>query len=280
MIARLKTDFDKILGSLHRSIGSTRCGKWFARKIGNQAAAIIRAGLNDGINMEDNGELWLIKIIAPKSTYFIDVGANIGNWTKAFLKFAKTGVRGQLFEPSPETLTVLQQNIKSMFNSDLIDISNSAVSDVIGTKSFFSEAGCGETSSLIKGHSQTNAREVLVNLATIDLEVKRLGNPFIDILKIDAEGYDLHVIKGASECIKNARIGLIQFEYNQPWVSAGSTLYEALSIFSNHGYVVFLLRKDGLHIFNYHLYGEFFGYSNFIALSPNFATDFEQYIVG
>jgi FkbM family methyltransferase len=279
MIKRIKNNFNKILGSLHRSIGGTRCGKWFARKIGNQAAAIIRAGLNDGIDMEDNGELWLIKIIAPKSTYFIDVGANIGNWTKVFLEFGKIGVRGQLFEPSPETLNVLQKNIKTMVNSNLIDISSSAVSDSIGTKKFFCEARCGETSSLIKGHSQTNALEILVNLTTIDLEVKRLGNPFIDVLKIDAEGYDLHVIKGASECIKNARIGLIQFEYNQPWANAGSTLYEALSIFSNHGYVVFLLRKDGLHKFNYHLYGEFFGYSNFIALSPHFATDFEKYIV-
>ena len=266
------------LGSLHRSVGSTRMGKWFAIKARNQAIAIIHAGLNDGIAMEDNGELWLINLIAPKSTLFIDVGANIGSWTQAFLESGNSGVQGLLFEPSPRTLSVLRENMKSMVDSGRIEISSSAVSDEIGSKNFFMEAGCGETSSLIKSHSQTNAHELIVNVTTIDLEMMRMGNPFVDILKIDAEGYDLHVIKGASECIENARIGVIQFEYNQPWANAGSTLFEALSIFRNQGYLVFLLRKDGLYRFNYHLYGEFFGYTNFVALSPNRAADFEQYI--
>lgn len=271
---------NKFLGKLHRSIGNTSPGKWLALKIRNQVESIIRAGLNDGISMQANGELWLINMIAPKSTFFIDVGANIGSWSKAFLEAGDGSLRGLLFEPSPDALMVLQRNVASLIKSKRIEISSSAASDEIGTNKFYMESACGETSSLLKTHSQTSAREVLVNLTTIDSEVQRRGIQYIDMLKIDAEGYDLHVIKGASECIENAKIGVIQFEYNQPWVYAGSTLYDALSFLENNGYSVFLLRKDGLHKFNYSLYGDFFGYANFVALSPNLTSDFQQYIIG
>lgn len=263
-------NMNHLLGKFHRYIGKYRSGMWLSIKLRNQVMAIIRAGLNDGIDMNNNGEKWLIDKVAPRASYFIDVGANVGDWTQAFISQNNNPqIHGLLFEPAPETRTVLCSKIASMITAGTIEVSSSAVSDKFGNMSFFTENNCGETSSLIKQHSLFDSLEISVNLTTIDHEIKLRGIKHIDMLKIDAEGYDLHVLKGASLSLENRLIDVIQFEYNLPWAYAGSTLYDALSFLSKLGYQVFILRKDGIHKFKYDLYGEYYGYSNFVALSKD-----------
>jgi hypothetical protein len=67
---------------------------WLFLKLRNQIMATIRAGLNDGIEMEVNGERWLIERVAPDASFFIDVGANVGIghlhfWMQAIMKNLK-----------------------------------------------------------------------------------------------------------------------------------------------------------------------------------------------
>jgi hypothetical protein len=57
-------------------------------------------------------------------------------------------------------------------------------------------------------------------------------------------------------------------EVLQPWALAGGTLGEAVSLFGRSGYRVFALKSAGLFAFDYARYGDFFRYSNFVAVSP------------
>lgn len=86
------------------------------------------------------------------------------------------------------------------------------------------------------------------------------------MLKIDAEGYDLHVLLGARGLLESRRIGVVQFEYNAPWARAGSTLSFAFQLLRGAGYRVFLLKAGGLYRFEPDRVGEYFHYSNFVAL--------------
>jgi hypothetical protein len=70
--------------------------------------------------------------------------------------------------------------------------------------------------------------EHTVQVTTLEAEIDRLGWPTIDYLKIDAEGYDFHVLSGARRLLECKRIALGQFEYGTAWVSAGSTLTYAV----------------------------------------------------
>jgi hypothetical protein len=105
-------------------------------------------------------------------------------------------------------------------------------------------------------------------VTTLDEELAARGIAEVDLLKIDAEGYDLHVLRGAERCLAARAVAVVQFEYNRPWLFARSTLGEALRLLEDHGYEVHLLRRDGLHAFDYDREREFFGYANFVALSP------------
>ena len=60
---------------------------------------------------------------------------------------------------------------------------------------------------------------------TVDDFCRANGVDKIDVLKVDAEGYDLHVIKGASRMLSEGRIDFIYAEFNdllpKPGTSGG-----------------------------------------------------------
>ena len=91
--------FNNILGALHRFLGKSRIFHGLFLKLRNQVSAVIAHGLNDGIDMETNGEVWLVEQIAPDALFFIDVGANKGAWTAAFTKRASAEISGLMYEP-------------------------------------------------------------------------------------------------------------------------------------------------------------------------------------
>lgn len=267
-----------LLGKLQRLIGSSTIGVKLAIKIKNQIDAVIRQSLNDGIDMSCNGELWLMDSVAHKATLFIDVGANTGFWAMPFLSRMKSGGKGLLFEPSPIAAKLLEDNFGQTKNA--VEIVRAAVGDTSGRARFFMEPAAGETSSLVIGHSQSGAQEIEVLVTTIDEELIKREIDFVDFLKIDAEGYDLRVMKGAMNSIKGHKIGIVQFEYNAPWALAGSTLAEAIKLFRTNGYLVYLLLREGLYTFEYGVYGEYFGYSNFVAVLPDYWPEHGELVVG
>ncbi len=260
--------FNNILGTLHRFLGKSRLFHGLFLKLRNQVSAVIAHGLNDGIDMQTNGQAWLVEQIAPDARFFIDVGANKGAWTAAFTKRARADVCGLMFEPSAEAAQHLVSHIVGQVGLAQVELVKAAVSDRRGNLIFYEEPDCGETSSLVKAHSFERAVARSVEVTTLDDEIEQRLITHVDMLKIDTEGYDLHVIKGARRSIKLGLIDVVQFEYNSPWALANSTLCEALDIFRENQYSVFLLLARGLVQFDYDIYGEFYHYSNFVALSP------------
>jgi len=72
----------------------------------------------------------------------------------------------------------------------------------------------------------------------------------------------------------------VQFEYNRGWQSAGDTLRGAMQLLEGAGYEVVLLKRDGLYTLNYHLYEEYFEYSNYVAILPHYGDLRERWYRG
>jgi FkbM family methyltransferase len=65
-----------------------------------------------------------------------------------------------------------------------------------------------------KLHNQC-AVEIAVEITTVDTFVRQSGIDRIDLLKIDVEGAELDVLRGAHQCIRQSRIDAVLFEFNE-----------------------------------------------------------------
>jgi hypothetical protein len=88
------------------------------------------------------------------------------------------------------------------------------------------------------------------------------------------------VLQGAENFLARARCKFVQFEYNTHWIRTGSTLWSAFDLLDQHGFVCFLIRSTGLHPLNYHYWGDFFRYSNFLAVYRHELNSCESLIRG
>jgi FkbM family methyltransferase len=234
----------------------------------NQCRCIIKYRLAESPDVNQTGEVWLRRAIAPQASYFVDVGANVGDWLGEVAEVKAGGEFHALaFEPSSSAFERLAQRFGGNPN---VTLKNAAAGDAPGHAEFFEEYEAGKGSSLVSGFVSTAGFKRAVPVVCLDDEVRALGWDRIDFLKIDAEGYDMRVISGARALLEQQRIGAVQFEYNRSWQLAGDTLYSAISFLERFGYETFVLKRDGLYTLNYALYEEYFEYSNFVALAPRF----------
>ena len=244
----------------------------------DQANKVVRSRFGDAAWVADSGEKWLIRTIAPRCQVFVDVGANTGEWTALFLEAAPPGVKGVLFEPGATALSMLRRRFETSPGVNIVPI---ALADVEGEHTFFEEPGAGGMSSLLAGHSlhrSTERRTVAVS--TLDDALDQLGLETVDFLKIDTEGFDLHVLRGARRRLQARRIKVIQFEYQHAWARSGATLGGAIRLLEGAGYTTYLLRPDGLFTFDYSLYGEHFGLSNYVAVAAEWAAEVAPHVRG
>ncbi len=267
---------NNLLNELHHLMSKSAFLVKILIRIRNQCNSVIQFYISNSPNSDENGENLIIRSLAHECSQIVDVGANKGEWTAYFLK-QKPDIKAVLYDPSYQVSTYLN---KRFIDSRSVQVINKAISDVRGNALFFEEPDFGETSSLISSFSSDSSRRVRVLVSTIDDELQQLNIAKVDYLKIDVEGFDYHVLRGAASSLENKKVSFLQFEYNKPWASAGSTLIHAIDYLVGKGYDVYILRKGGLYNFNYKLYGEFFEYSNFFAVLKEKKVSIEGLIVG
>lgn len=264
-----------LVDSGQRLMGRSRSAARLAFYLRNQCNRVLRSYIGGDPDPETNGEAWLVRKIAPRISTFVDVGANVGNWAE-MVWAQQPSARGVLLEPAESALERLTTRFAAEQRATIVAAAAGAQQ---GTLEFFEDAAAGETSSLFASHAPNGARRREVRVVTVDSVCGELGLERVDLLKIDAEGYDFQVLRGAQGLFAQQRVDVVQFEYNQPWANAGGTLAAAHELLERSGYRVFALKGEaGLRPFDYARFGEFFDYANFVALSPRAATDLDSLI--
>jgi FkbM family methyltransferase len=153
----------------------------------------------------------ILKIKNGNSGLMVDVGANYGYYS---LLWASENENNKVicFEASPRNIHALENNIKNNNLTQNVIIEKLAVSDQTCKVNFDlgpkDQTGWG-------GISATNNGETTIEIDAISLdEYFKDKTEQIKILKIDTEGADYLVIKGAATLIKEKRISHICWEEN------------------------------------------------------------------
>lgn len=240
--------------------GSRRVARGAALMV-NQCELLIGYHFAPSYDPERNGERWLLDTVGPAVAYFIDVGANVGDWS-AMLLDRNPDALGVAVEPGTAALAELRQRLPAS-----VEIVPAAAGRAEGSViRFYEEPAAGARSSSVQEWANS-AKQREVEVVTIDGLMHRLGWKGVDFLKIDTEGYDAKVLFGAANVLQARRIDIVQFEYNRPWRQAGGTLGGVIEFLNAAGYDVYALRPYGLEPYDYRTFGEFFSYANFVAIN-------------
>ena len=151
-------------------------------------------------SVRDEGWVNLFRILKPEFSV-IDAGANIGFLS---LKFAQLCSRGLIysFEPDSETFSFLRQNVE-LNKVPNVKLFNKALGAESGVAKLYKlYANNPGANRILKERPESPVVSETIELLTLDA-LKREG--FIrkvDLIKIDVEGYELFVLKGAKEVIE------------------------------------------------------------------------------
>jgi FkbM family methyltransferase len=215
------------------------------------------ARLDVANDMRVNGELLVQKTIlkcfpSDRDLVVFDVGANVGEWSMQLLRMGgRSNSFLHAFEPVSSTMQMLKQNLYGLNTGWKFLPIQRALSDRDGiSQMFVIEEGCG-INAITPDPKLAIKRTETIQLTTVDDYCKVNNIPEIGLLKIDAEGHDLFVIRGARQLLSQNRIDVIQFEYNFRWIWSRTTLFEVFEYVNQMGYRVGKVTPKGIEFYDF-----------------------------
>ena len=202
-----------------------------------------------GLHRRDAGFMHSLSLIDPGDTV-VDVGANVGIWT--ILAASRAGDDGKVlaFEPMPGTADQLEGNLR-LNGLENVAVQRSALGSESATVQMFGdEIGAGRrpltpgrrnsggaSLAAAAGSSQVS---VEVDARTLDEAVSSLGTPRVSVLKVDVEGAELAVLRGARELLSSETAPAIFLEISPELAERfGCSPEDVLGFLRTCGYKLF-----------------------------------------
>ena len=171
--------------------------------------AVAEALLLDGVYEPDVLRL-LVRCVRPGHT-FIDVGANVGCFTVPMARHVGPGGRVLAVEASPGVFSYLARNIVANEIGNATLVGAAATDRDGGDVTFFSAPddrfGMGTLTPIFKDTPQT------VPSRTLDALVTEHGLERVDAIKVDVEGHEETVFRGASALLTADPAPVVVFEF-------------------------------------------------------------------
>ena len=227
------------------------------RQVVRAARFVLRRACLDVPNdLHTNGESslqqWVLNMSSPgQRIHVIDVGANVGRWSVAMLAAAQEARRsGDLdlhaFEPSAYTFGQLEATLYGK----IVKLHRMAVGDRTGSSLLhIITPGAGTNSLHAPSGTPPSGHTEEVAVTTLGSYAERAGLDHITLVKIDTEGHDLAVLRGARELFAGQHISVAQFEYNHRWIYARCYLRDAFELLQPLGYRLGKLTPAGVEFY-------------------------------
>lgn len=197
----------------------------------------------------------------------LDVGANVGLWTSAFLAAAPDS-EVYAFEPSATAFETLRQSLGS---DKRVHLARTALGAEVGMRTLFADSPGSGLASLTRrrlDHFSINfdySEEV--GITTLDEwfdAQPAQGGVAPLILKMDVEGHELDVLRGAERMLGSLKV--IQFEFGGCNIDTRTYFQDFFYYFKSAGFRLFRLGPKGLeHVARYTENDEVFTTTNYFA---------------
>jgi len=214
-------------------------GVWWIKRQDNLSEPLFAGSF-------ENAELAFVQKFLQPGMTVLDVGAHQGIYS--VLTSRRVGSSGRVFafEPSPRERRALRVNLAINFCWN-VAVQALAIASQETTDDLFvvqgSQTGCN---SLRPPDVLSATKPVRVRVSTLDQWALRNRISRVHFIKLDVEGAELEVLKGAATLLQNPPRPVILAEVQDvrtiPW---GYCAKEILTLLSDAGYTWFRLLPDG-----------------------------------
>ncbi|MDZ4851322.1 MAG: FkbM family methyltransferase [Pirellulaceae bacterium] len=203
-------------------------------------------------NESVSGECYLMENLLPRlirrpDPCFVDIGANVGNYSLALIKaFPQCSLLA--IEPQPTVFKILAKNLSPYTRAKALNLgAGSSLSEL----SLFNYANSEHTehaslyADVFKDLRPSEAIPIAIQVDRLDtiVQAEKFGQ-HIDLLKIDTEGHEFEALKGCERLLSEKRISAIQLEFNDVNPIAGYFLRDLRKLL--HDFRVFRMLPRGL----------------------------------
>ena len=154
-----------------------------------------------------------LKSLGYQPKHIVDVGANRGNWTRTAIKYFPDALYS-LFEPQEK----MREAVADLLLHESIEFHCLGAGPVTSTMLLTQhERDDSHTFALTEQQAlEFGFDQVEIPVVALDNFFANRNLPKVDILKIDAEGWDLEVLQGAEKTVASADIVLMEATVMNP----------------------------------------------------------------
>jgi FkbM family methyltransferase len=172
----------------------------------------------------------------------LDIGAYLGQFSLVASRVMNGTGRILCLEPTPAVFEQLKRNIERNHCINVEPI-HAAVSDHEGEATFYVHVGSNDQSSL---HAAAVEEQVSyrVPLTTVDALVERAQLHALNLMKIDVEGHEISVLRGAENTIRRLRPAIV-VEISRHQRTVGYSGADIKAFLGERNYNSFRLQANG-----------------------------------
>jgi FkbM family methyltransferase len=263
----------RIFMKLARRILQAEAGRVSSQAMFEELHTLSLKGMNmgGGAHTDSSGERAALESLAGKfgrdrNLMLFDVGANIGNYANLLAAVFGNQATVHSFEPSAKTFARLVENTRALKNCFPHHFGLGEREQTMVLYSNTDESGLASVYNRRLEHFNIDmSRKEEIKIQTLDRFCQENQIEHIHLLKMDVEGHEISVLRGAERMLAAGKIEVIQFEFGGCNIDS-RTYFQDFFYMLKDRYRISRIMKDGLYPINhYREQLETFSTTNYLA---------------
>lgn len=250
------------------------------QRLWSQLHTIAVFGMNYGGGglIESSGEKWVLENVVRKACHgrpvvIFDVGANVGDYS-LLLRDMLPSATIFAFEPATAVYLELVKRLSAVSYNGVTPF-NIGFSDTRKEVDLYSYSANGTEASVLSSIDlrlptqnvevkHTSSERITVETIDSFCEAQDIGR--IDFLKLDVEGHEVSILRGARRMLGEDRISMIQFEFGPANIYSRTYFYDFWSTLAERFDIFRIIPQGIVPISFYGEHREVFLTTNYLAI--------------